>query len=163
MSSVRKPLGVIAACAVALVGVTALFVAAPAGASTPCAKKILADWLDNSQINGRYPLHCYPEAIDAIPSEIRDYSDAEDVIALAFHSAGGRRLAIHKSDRQRLPRTPPEAISNLDTSAPTAFPLPLLVLSGMSLALVAAGAVGYVSRRRRAAEEHGANDEDDRT
>ena len=46
----------------------------------------------------------------------------------------------------------------VDTSAPSSVPIPLLVLGGMSIVLLAAGGLGYVSRRRQAARE---NDTDD--
>jgi len=38
------------------------FGAASAYATTSCAKKVLADWFDNSRIDGFYPLHCYQVA-----------------------------------------------------------------------------------------------------
>ena len=42
-----------------------------------------------------------------------------------------------------------EALPDVDTSSSTSMPLPLLVLGGMSVALLAAGGIGYVSRRRQ--------------
>ena len=58
------------------------------------------------------------------------------------------------------PNNPPEAAPDVDTSAPSSVPIPLLVLGGLSLALLAAGALGYISRRRQAAhaDDHGDND-----
>jgi hypothetical protein len=41
----------------------------------------------------------------------------------------------------------------VDTSAPSSVPIPLLVLGGMSVALLAAGGLGYLSRRRQAAHD----------
>ena len=66
--------------------------AAPAGAITPCGKKVLNDWWDNGRVDRLYPLHCYEEAIDSIPADIRDYSDAE-AGHLARAAGGGRREA----------------------------------------------------------------------
>jgi MprA protease rhombosortase-interaction domain-containing protein len=37
-------------------------------------------------------------------------------------------------------------------SSPSSLPFPLLVLTGIAVALLAAGGLGYVSRRRRADE-----------
>ena len=45
----------------------------------------------------------------------------------------------------------PEVAPAVDTSGPSSVPVPLLVLGGLSLALLAAGGLGYVSRRRQAA------------
>ena len=58
----------------------------PASAATPCGKKVLADWFDNGRIDRLYPLNCYEEAIDAIPDDLRDYADAEDVITRALQA-----------------------------------------------------------------------------
>ena len=44
-----------------------------------------------------------------------------------------------------------EVAPAIDTSGPSSVPVPLLVLGGLSLALLAAGGLGYVSRRRQAA------------
>ena len=35
----------------------------------------------------KYALPCYEEAIDALPTDIRDYTNAEDVITRALSSA----------------------------------------------------------------------------
>ena len=45
----------------------------------------------------------------------------------------------------------PQAAPDVDTSGPSSVPIPLLVLGGMSVALLAAGGLGYVARRRNAA------------
>jgi hypothetical protein len=45
-----------------------------------------------------------------------------------------------------------EAVPEVDTSAATSIPVPLLVLGGMSVALLAAGGLGYASRRRQAGD-----------
>ncbi len=39
----------------------------------------------------------------------------------------------------------------MDTTGISSVPIPLLVLGGMSIALLAAGGLGYLSRRRAAA------------
>ena len=46
---------------------------------------------------------------------------------------------------------PGQVAPEVDTSGPSSVPVPLLVLGGLSLALLAAGGLGYVSRRRQAA------------
>jgi hypothetical protein len=154
----------------------ALSLAGPAAASA-CGDKILADWFDNGRIDRLYPLHCYEEAIDSIPADIRDYADAEDVISRALQAAVGGKLA--PGGRDPTPGdgssggtgsgggtngsggkdgngsgsggTDGEAVGAVDTSGPSSVPIPLIVLGGMSLALLAAGGLGYLSRRRQAA------------
>jgi hypothetical protein len=140
--------------------------AAPAGAITPCGKKVLDDWWTDGRVDRLYPLHCYEEAIDSIPADIRDYSDAEAVISRALQAAVGGKLAAGGKDPSpdddagdREPAAPvPGDDGGGSEAAPTvdgdtsSVPIPLLVLGGMSLALLAAGGLGYLSRRRQAAE-----------
>jgi hypothetical protein len=124
--------------------------AGPAAAS-PCGTRVLKDWSDNSRIDGTYPLHCYQDAIDQLPSDLRDYSDALDVIGRAFRAAGGRHIEISKNpDEQNPGEIVPTSVA--DASSPSSFPLPLLILGGVALVLLATGGYGYVSRRRRADE-----------
>lgn len=167
---------IVAAVAVLAAAFVALSLATPAGAATSCGQKVLADWFDNGRIDRLYPLHCYEEAIDAIPSDIRDYADAEEVISRALQSA--LRGDLNKGGCDPSPDGSPndckggagggpgpggtgnagpggtgggsEAIPNVDTSDPSSVPVPLLVLGGLSLALLAAGGLGYLSRRRHA-------------
>ena len=46
---------------------------------------------------------------------------------------------------------PGQVAPEVDTSSPSSVPIPLLVLGGMSILLLAAGGLGYVSRRRQSA------------
>lgn len=152
----------------------ALSLSGPASAAktTPCGKKVLNDWWDNGRVDRLYPLHCYEDAIDGIPADIRDYSDAEQVINRALQAAVGGKLAPGGVDP-----SPDDDEGTRDPSAPvdpprpgdpgdgggdsvaapevdgdtSSIPIPLIVLGGMSLALLAAGGLGYVSRRRQAA------------
>jgi hypothetical protein len=129
--------------------VAALAVSGGASAATPCSEAILADWLDNSRIDHIYDLPCYEAAIDAIPHDLRDYTDAADVIARAFQNASGRRLERRLEGPSPTDPPPPGAVPAVDAAASTAVPVPLLVLGGMSVMLLAAGGFGYLSRRRR--------------
>lgn len=140
-----------------------------AAKSTKCGKAIVADWFDNGRIDRIYPLHCYEEAIDAIPADIRDYANAADVIHRALQAALGGNLYRCKGCPDPSPDgsrsaeggdgTGTQAVGpNVDSSGPSSVPIPLLVLGGISLALLAAGGLGYISRRRQA---EAADDEDD--
>jgi hypothetical protein len=141
--------------------------------ATPCGDKVLADWFDNGRIDRLYPLHCYEEAIDAIP-------DAEEIISRALQAAVSGNLAPGGPDptpggpgdpgdptgsgdpgdpnNPNDPNGGSEAAPDVDTSGPSSIPIPLLVLGGMSIALLAAGGLGYLSRRRNAG---GPDDPDD--
>jgi hypothetical protein len=152
----------------------ALALAGPAAATTPCGKRVLNDWWDNGRVDKLYPLHCYEEAIDAIPKDIRDYSDAQQVISRALQAAVGGKLApggVDPSpDNDRTPGAPVTtdpgdpgaggavAAPEVDGSSPSSIPIPLIILGGMSLALLAAGGLGYLRRRR---EAHPGDEPDD--
>ncbi len=132
-----------------------VFVSTANGAS-PCAKDVLFDWYDNGRIDGLYALHCYEEAIDAVPPDLRDYADAEEVIARALQDAAREKGAHERMSRSKTPSAveyPPkqEVAPTVNTSAPSAFPVPLVVLGCMSLVLLSAGLFGYLTRRRREA------------
>jgi hypothetical protein len=157
----------------ALSAISTLVAASPASAATECGKKVLADWFDNGRIDRLYPLNCYEEAIDAIPDDLRDYADAEDVITRALQAALRGDLAPGGADPTPNDDDPtggsgaggggddgsggtgsgenPQAAPGVDTSGPSSIPIPLLVLGGMSVALLAAGGLGYLSRRRAGA------------
>lgn len=172
----------------ALSAASALAVASPAAAETACGKKVLADWYDNGRIDRLYPLNCYEEAIDAIPADLRPYADAEEVITRALQAALSGNLAPGgqdptPNDEGEPPATGsngddessedgdgiaggtggsdgnPQAAPGVDTSGPSSIPIPLLVLGGMSVALLAAGGLGYVSRRRATAGDAGSSDD----
>jgi hypothetical protein len=178
MHTSRIPHALPALIALVVCAVAALALTSPATAAkgTPCGKKVLADWFDNGRIDRLYPLHCYEDAIDAIPEDIRAYADAEEVISRALQGALSGKLVEGGIDPTPGDDNPggqggpggagsgggnsgPEATPPVDTSGPSSVPIPLLVLGGMSLALLAAGALGYISRRRQGA--HPGDDPDD--
>ena len=164
-----------------LSAVSALAIASPASGGTKCGEKVFLDWYDNGRIDRLYPLNCYEEAFDEIPDDIRDYSSAEEVITRALQAALNGNLAPGGPDP-----TPnddsgasgsdggsddgtaggtggsdgnPQAAPGVDTSGPSSIPIPLLVLGGMSIALLAAGGLGYLSRRRQAAGDASSPDD----
>ena len=146
----RQQTLLIRAAALLAVLVAALVASSTASATPSCSKAILDDWLDNDRIDRIYDLPCYEAAIDAIPEDLRFYTNAEEVISRAFQNVSGKRLERRElQGPSRVEATPPDVVPAVDSSASTAFPLPLLVLGGMSVVLLAAGGAGYVSRRRR--------------
>lgn len=130
-----------------------LALAPSAIASTPCAEHVIQDWRDNGRIDGLYELTCYQDAIDAIPADIRNYADADEVILRALQAAArstGVNVPKEPATRRVDPKPPPAPpLPPVDTAATTGVPLPLLVLAGVSVLLLACGSLGYVARRRR--------------
>lgn len=195
-SNTRHTLSVFIAIGALLASAVAAFsVPDAASAATPCGKKVLADWFDNGRIDRLYPLHCYEEGIDAIPPDIADYADAEEVISRALQSALRGDLAQggcdpspdgsandckngsggnsggnsgnnsggggNSSGGGDPPNDDPGQVApEVDTTGPSSVPIPLVVLGGMSLALLAAGGLGYLSRRRQAVHADDLGDDD---
>jgi len=142
----------------AVLGVVALSVGASvAAAKSACARQILNEWADNRQISTTYPLHCYREAIAAVPEDLRVYTDIEeDILAARQQAARGVRTLQNRnqpsqSDSQRDPDAGlfTQGFDKLGPNNADSMPLPLIILAGLALLLVAAGAAGLVSRRLR--------------
>ena len=121
-----------------------LFLAPPLTSSSPaataCAHQILRDWSADGHVTKKYALPCYEEAIDALPTDIRDYTNAEDVITRALSSA------------VRSGSSNGAAVEPLNTSVRDAGPV-LFAAAGLALVVLATGGAGYVVRRRRS--QHG--------
>ncbi len=125
-----------------------------------CADQVIGDWFDDGQVDKIYPLECYRQAIKNLPPDLLIYGNAEEEIgrALAFAKQG-------KSDPGGKGPTPPTtgpgktgpgktgpgttetSTQTTDTSGPSSLPIPLLVLGGLAVLLLAAGSAGYLRRR----------------
>jgi hypothetical protein len=146
---------------VAAFGVLALSVgAAAASAKTPCWRQIQNEWVNKQRIATTYPLHCYREAIAHVPEDLRQYSSIEEDILAARQLAArlGRTLQGRQSPQpsSRGAQNDPDqtlftkGFDKLGPDNADSIPLPLLILAGLSLLLIAAGAAGLVTRRVRA-------------
>lgn len=86
-----------------------LTAALPAGASSTdaCAQRVIRDWYDGGRVDGVYPLRCYRAAIQALPEDVLQYSDARNAIerALAYAAQGDHRPVRSRVD----PPAPPAA------------------------------------------------------
>ena len=58
---------------------------APASAKSkpPCWKTLINDWYDG-RIDGTYPIHCYREALQHLPTDVETYSSAREDIKQAL-------------------------------------------------------------------------------
>ena len=160
-----------------------LAVASPAGAASSCGRAVIDDWYDNGRVDGTYALHCYDDAIDTLPRDVRDYSSAKDDIQRALQARkrgeaappattdptpgdGGTTTPEDPDDPSDTSTTEttgsasaggPDDPSNeaggaidADADSASSVPIPLLILAGLALLLVAAGCAGYVVRRIQA-------------
>jgi hypothetical protein len=166
----------------ATVAVTLLVAPSPAGAaSKSCAKQVVADWYGDGRVDKIFPLHCYQEAIRSLPVDVLDYSNAKEDILRALQFARqnkpdpgptgseqptdtsgpedpGTTTSSGPTDTGG-PDEPPDsgtvASGPVDTSGPSSIPIPLFILGGLALLLLAAGGAGYLSRRAQARREGG--------
>jgi hypothetical protein len=147
-----------------LLAAAALLVAAkPAAAAKPCWEKVVDDWYKDGVIDATYPRRCYSEALKNVGEDVKVYSSFEEDIKTALQRAGradARRLSVAGGDRD-LPRQgtanerPQRGLFReaFDATSPRnadSMPIPLLVLGGLALLLIAAGAAGLLRRRLRA-------------
>jgi hypothetical protein len=167
----------LALCAVALL-MTGSLGAASAAAAESCGKKVIDDWYADGRVDGTYPPHCYDDAIEILPRDVRDYSSAKDDITRALQARLNNKPAppatTDPTPAVDSPKTTPQATTTdetddvsptgskpgdgggaeaggpVDTAGADSVPVPLLVLGGLALLLAAAGSAGYVARRLQA-------------
>jgi hypothetical protein len=163
----------------------ALSVAGPAAAAKKsCGDAVIADWYGDGRVDKVFPLPCYQQAIRSLPVDVLDYSNAkEDILrALAFArkgekdpgASGGSQTTGNGTSNGTGNQSDPgtggpsdpshpgdeggtgtDASGAVDTSGPSSVPLPLLILGGLALLLLAAGGVGYLSRRSQSRRDGG--------
>lgn len=151
-----------------------LATASPAlAAKAPCWKQVINDWSQDGTIDGAYSAKCIEEALDRVPEDIRAYSDFEEqakasrlAAGRALQSSGGGSDNSDDSDsatedeaapvKPREPETGPKDETLIQSALGTngnnadSVPLPLLILLGLSGALIIAGGVGLGARKLRA-------------
>jgi cobalamin biosynthesis Mg chelatase CobN len=94
--------------------------ASPASAATPCWKLLLNDWYDGT-INNLYPIPCYHQAINHLPTDVQVYSSARDDILRALQQAVARQkqTKTNVTTVQPLPTTASTATTASTTTAST--------------------------------------------
>jgi hypothetical protein len=148
--------------------VSVLVAASPASAAPSCGRQVIDDWYDDGRVDGTYALHCYDDAIENLPRDVRDYSSAKEDIERALQAKLRGEPAppatTDPSPDEEEPGTTPPATppgneppttdppAGRDASPPlgesaSSVPIPLLILAGLALLLVAGGSAGYVVRR----------------
>ena len=147
-----------------------LIVAAPASAAPSCGRQVIDDWYDNGRVDRTYPLHCYDDAIEALPEDVKTYSSAKEDIQRALQArmrrepsppattdpspGGGPATKPPKPPKNQATTVddpkdeiPPQVAPQADTDSASSVPIPLLVLAGLALLLIAGGSAGYFVRR----------------
>lgn len=141
-----------------------LAIATPAEAAKPCWERVIDDWVDNGRIDGVYSASCITEARKHVPEDIRAYTDIVDKLD-TYRQTTSRNLQISPSGPPPGTTTPPgtkEPEPNVDpgrdegpipyvlgkgTTDASSIPVPLIILAGLALALMAAGGAGFAHRK----------------
>jgi hypothetical protein len=153
---------------------------APLGpAGKTCWNALIRDWYDG-RIDKTYEVHCYRDALKHLPQDVRTYSDAYDVISRALADAtrgkkkvdpdaeiappgggggsgGGKTTGTGSTTTTTAAPGHPDAsggpiggVLNGGDQGANGVPIPLLVLAGLAVLLVAAGGAGLAYRRYQA-------------
>jgi hypothetical protein len=126
-----------------------------------CWKQLLTDAYDG-RIDRTYAVHCYHEAINHIPEDSLIYGDLKDQINRALFNAVGslRAKGVNVGPNTLLPSEDGRDLQNRkrhrgffaalsDKIGPgngSSIPLPLLVLAGLGLLLIAAAGASFTAR-----------------
>lgn len=141
--------------------------ATPAEAAKPCWEQVLDDWSQDSDIDGTYPARCINQAIAKVPEDVLAYTNFVDQAESARQvtprslqgrdpdSGSGGPSSETQPPREREPDTsnndgPISSVLGTGNNNADSFPLPLLILLGLSGALIAAGGAGFAARKLRA-------------
>jgi hypothetical protein len=147
------------------------FGVAPAAAKQPCWRALFIDYGDG-RIDKTYPVHCYREAVKHLGEDQEIYGSAAEDINRALLAA---MTKMRKDGDEPGPNTsvppstpppssgggsPPPATHDegffdqvahaIGPSSADAVPLPLLILAGLAMLLLAAAAASLIARRVQA-------------
>lgn len=142
----------------------------PAQAAAPCWKRVIDDWVADGRIDGVYSAGCLQQARKHLPEDLRAYSNIEESIDASLQgrtTAGVGGSTTNSPPRNLSPKEAKEITKQvneeqgakpkegpidevLNAGGPTSadsFPLPLIILTGLALVLLAAGAAGVAHRK----------------
>lgn len=145
----------------ALIAAVAVLMPATASAAE-CWKELVNDYWADNRVDRTYPISCYREAMESLPADVQQYSDAQDDLRRALlaairegrDSGGGFSGALGE---QALPPGPAdddeaskgffhEVLKTLGPENADSIPVPLLVLGSIALLLIGAAGVSYLTR-----------------
>jgi hypothetical protein len=126
-----------------------------------CSSALIKDWYVDGRIDQTYPVHCYREALKDIPEDQIVYGTLREDLTRALQET------IRKHDGDVTGSTPVPGADNgpgsssgskdegffrwlaraIGPDTANSIPVPLLVLGGLALALIAAAAVSFFARR----------------
>lgn len=164
---------------VGVLAALALGTASPAAAKgKPCWERVIDDWVDNEVLDGVYSTNCLAAAREHVPEDLRTYTDIIDKIDAARQAAvrrlqstggsgsGSGSSSGSNSDNKVKPSSeapepepdvgpvkdegPISSVLSKGTDDASSIPVPLIVLAGLALLLMAAGGAGFAHRKLQA-------------
>jgi hypothetical protein len=143
----------------------ALVALVPATASAAtCWKELVNDYWADNRVDRTYPISCYREAMQKLPTDVQAYSDAQDDLRRALLAAirderdSGGGFSDPAQGGSAVPPTVPtddgegskgffsEVLDKLGPKNADSIPVPLLVLGSIALLLMGAAGVSYLTR-----------------
>jgi hypothetical protein len=161
MRKVIKPLTLL----ITVAGIAATFGVGTAQASK-CSDALIRDWYGDGRIDRTYPVHCYREALADVPEDQVVYGTLRDDLSRALAAVIGSSGSGPVDPNTPVPGEDPNSsggvageqhdegffhwlAKKLGPSTADSVPVPLLILGGLALALIAAAAVSYFARRHQ--------------
>jgi hypothetical protein len=173
MPKVFKPLilVLVAAAAAAAFGVSAQ--PAQARSMSVCSKALIHDWYVDGRVDNVYPVHCYREALKNIPEDQIIYGTLRQDLTRALQATIRQHNGNVNGNTMVVPLGGPSdggdgpnggssggpfhwLAKKLGPGTADSIPIPLLVLGGLALALIAAAGISFAAKRvqaRRAAPD----------
>jgi hypothetical protein len=163
-----RRLSLLALLALAAAAGTLSIGAAPAAAKQPCWQVLFVDWADG-RIDKTYPVHCYRQAIKHLQEDTLIYGTASQDINRALMAA---MTKMQKDDETPITGSTPvppgpgassggggsnhdegffdRMVHAIGPTSADSVPLPLLILAGLAMLLLAAAAASLIARRIQA-------------
>lgn len=169
MHPIRRLLIATACCA-------ALVAAVPGtAAAAACWKELVNDYWADNRVDRTYPISCYREAMENLPQDVQEYSDAQDDLRRALLAAirderdsgggfsgpldernvvtgegeeadGDVLSATGGSDDEGPPGFIQEVLGKLGPKNADSIPVPLLVLGSLALLLIGTAGVSALTK-----------------
>jgi hypothetical protein len=138
-----------------------IFGAVPSVASAAdCWKELVNDYWADNRVDRTYPISCYREAMEKLPRDVQEYSDAQDDLRRAllaaiqdqrdsgggFTGGTGTTEPPPPADADASKGFFEEVIDRIGPRNADSIPVPLLVLGTIALLLLGAAGVSYITR-----------------
>jgi hypothetical protein len=140
----------------ALAAVAALALGAGSASAKSCGGAVINDWYMDGTIDARYPATCYRQALSKVTDKMRIYSDLPDQLERGLRAAITRGVLGTKTTITQPPRSTQgrkssgpiqRVLGELGPDRADSIPIPLMILAGVALLLIAAGAASALVRR----------------